>query len=86
MSRESSPIRGYRRCLSSRLWGAAALAHMDLVPLLNLDLRLGEGTGAALAMQLVDDAVAVLTDMATFAEASVAQKEQPAQNAASSTH
>ena len=61
------------------------LAHMELVPLLNLDLRLGEVTGAALAMQLVDDAVAVLNEMATFAEAGVAQKEQLGQNVESST-
>ena len=40
-------------------------------PLLDLNLRLGEGTGAALAMQLVDAAVAILTEVATFAEAGV---------------
>jgi nicotinate-nucleotide--dimethylbenzimidazole phosphoribosyltransferase len=42
-------------------------------PLLDLNLRLGEGAGAALAMPLVDGAAALLTDMATFAEAGVAQ-------------
>ena len=45
------------------------LEHLELVPLLNLDLRLGEGTGAALAMHLVDDAVALLDEMTTFAAA-----------------
>jgi nicotinate-nucleotide--dimethylbenzimidazole phosphoribosyltransferase len=40
-------------------------------PLLDLNLRLGEGTGAALAMHLVDAAVAILTGMTTFAEAGV---------------
>lgn len=40
-------------------------------PLLDLDLRLGEGTGAALAMSIVDAAVAVMTDMATFGQAGV---------------
>jgi nicotinate-nucleotide--dimethylbenzimidazole phosphoribosyltransferase len=40
-------------------------------PLLDLNLRLGEGTGAALAMHLVDAAVAVLTEVATFTEAGV---------------
>ena len=40
-------------------------------PLLSLNLRLGEGTGASLAMNLVDAAVRVLTEVATFEEASV---------------
>lgn len=44
---------------------------LRLKPLLDLNLRLGEGTGAALAMNLLDAAVAVLTEVATFAEAGV---------------
>jgi nicotinate-nucleotide--dimethylbenzimidazole phosphoribosyltransferase len=40
-------------------------------PLLDLDLRLGEGTGAALAMSLVDAALAIAAEMATFASAGV---------------
>ena len=44
---------------------------LDRQPLFDLDLRLGEGTGAALAMSLVDAALAVLHDMATFAAAGV---------------
>ncbi len=48
-----------------------ALAHLGLQPLLDLDLRLGEGTGAALAMPLVDAAATLLGGMATFAEAGV---------------
>lgn len=47
------------------------LAHLGLSPLIDLDLRLGEGTGAALALPLLDAAVATLNEMATFAEAQV---------------
>ena len=49
----------------------AALAHLELEPLFALDLRLGEGTGAALALPILDAAVAILDQMATFAEAGV---------------
>jgi len=48
-----------------------ALAHLGLEPLLALDMRLGEGTGALLAMELVADAVALQSGMATFATAGV---------------
>ena len=41
--------------------------------MLDLNLRLGEGTGAALAMNIVDAAVKVLTDIATFEEAHVSE-------------
>ncbi|MBN1624905.1 MAG: nicotinate-nucleotide--dimethylbenzimidazole phosphoribosyltransferase [Deltaproteobacteria bacterium] len=37
-----------------------------LRPILDLDLRLGEGTGAAIAMQIIEDALAVYNEMATF--------------------
>ena len=49
----------------------ALLAKLQCRPLLDLNLRLGEGTGAVLAMHLVDAAVAILTEVATFAEAGV---------------
>ncbi len=45
-------------------------------PLLDMNLRLGEGTGAALAMNLVEAAVAVLTEVATFEEAAVAGSDK----------
>ena len=48
-----------------------ALSHMGLRPLLDLGMRLGEGTGAVLAMGLVEAAAACLTEMATFDEAGV---------------
>jgi len=46
-------------------------------PLLNLNMRLGEGTGAALGIFLAEVAVRVLGQMATFAEAGVSEAEQP---------
>ena len=49
----------------------ALLEHLDLQPLVNLDLRLGEGTGALLALPILDAAVATLNEMATFDEANV---------------
>lgn len=48
---------------------------LGLEPLLDLDLRLGEGTGAALALNLVEAAARTLNEMATFAEAGVSQKD-----------
>ncbi|MGE5618674.1 MAG: nicotinate-nucleotide--dimethylbenzimidazole phosphoribosyltransferase [Sphingomonadaceae bacterium] len=51
------------------------LQHLGLRPLLALDLRLGEGTGAAIAMHLIDDALALQDEMATFAEAGVSGRE-----------
>lgn len=49
------------------------LGHFGLEPLLRLDLRLGEGSGAAVAVPLVRAALAAHNGMATFAEAAVAQ-------------
>jgi nicotinate-nucleotide--dimethylbenzimidazole phosphoribosyltransferase len=50
------------------------LKHLGLRPLLNLDMRLGEGTGAALGMFIAETSVRVLSEMATFAEAGVSDK------------
>jgi nicotinate-nucleotide--dimethylbenzimidazole phosphoribosyltransferase len=49
------------------------LEHLGLRPLLNLEMRLGEGTGAALAMAVVDAAVRAHAEMATFDEAGVSE-------------
>lgn len=49
---------------SAELGHDAMLAHLDAVPLLDLGMRLGEGTGAALALPLLRAAASVLADMA----------------------
>lgn len=54
---------------------AVALGRLGLRPLVDLDLRLGEGTGAVLALPLVQAAAATLREMATFDSAGVARKE-----------
>lgn len=51
------------------------LDELGLEPLLSLDMRLGEGTGAALGMTIVEAAVKILNEMATFQEAGVSGKE-----------
>jgi nicotinate-nucleotide--dimethylbenzimidazole phosphoribosyltransferase len=53
----------------------AMLKHLGLVPLLNLNLRLGEGTGAALSFHLLEAATRILREMATFDEAGVSDRE-----------
>ena len=53
----------------------AALAGLGLTPLLDLGMRLGEGTGAALAIPIVEAAAATLSEMATFAEAGVSDRD-----------
>ncbi len=54
----------------------AALSHLGLTPLLDLGMRLGEGTGAVLALPIVEVAAACLSEMATFGEAGVSDREQ----------
>jgi nicotinate-nucleotide--dimethylbenzimidazole phosphoribosyltransferase len=53
---------------------APTLAHLGLRPLLQLDMRLGEGTGAVLAFSLIDAACHLIAEMATFDEAGVSEK------------
>lgn len=52
------------------------LKHLNLTPLLDLNMRLGEGTGAALAFHLIDASTRILREMATFGEAGVSDKEE----------
>jgi nicotinate-nucleotide--dimethylbenzimidazole phosphoribosyltransferase len=53
---------------------ALALDHFKIRPALDLDLRLGEGTGAALAMNVIESALDLLHNMATFESADVSGK------------
>jgi nicotinate-nucleotide--dimethylbenzimidazole phosphoribosyltransferase len=53
---------------------SAVLETLGLTPVLDLDLRLGEGTGAALAYPLVEAAARILGEMATFDQAGVSSK------------
>ena len=56
---------------------ALALAQLELEPIVDLRMRLGEGTGAAVALPMVRAAVATLASMATFDEASVSGRSDP---------
>ncbi len=53
------------------------LQHLGLKPLLNLGMRLGEGTGAALVIFLAETAAKVLAEMSTFTEAGVSERGEP---------
>ena len=64
-------IAGHR---SAEPGASVALAHLGLTPLVDLGLRLGEGTGAVLALPIVASAVRVLHEVATFDSAGVSEK------------
>jgi nicotinate-nucleotide--dimethylbenzimidazole phosphoribosyltransferase len=68
---EACVIAGHR---SVEPGSSAVLDDLGLHPVIDLDLRLGEGTGAALALPVVEAAVRVLREMATFDEAGVSDK------------
>ena len=53
----------------------AALSRLDLDPVIDYGLRLGEGTGALLALPIVQAAIATLAEMATFGEAGVSDRD-----------
>jgi nicotinate-nucleotide--dimethylbenzimidazole phosphoribosyltransferase len=71
--RMAPPLRGYliSSHRSVEVGHRALLAALGTLPLLDLDLRLGEGSGAALALPLVDASLKILHEMATFASAGV---------------
>lgn len=62
--------------LSTEPGHAIILELLDKKPLLHLEMRLGEGTGAALAMSVIDAAVRTFTEMATFESAGVSDKQE----------
>ena len=64
-------VAGHRRAEPG---ATVALRHLGLDPLLDLGMRLGEGTGAVLALPIVGGAVRVLHDVATFDAAGVSEK------------
>ena len=65
-------VAGHR---SAEPGATVALSYLGLEPLIDLGLRLGEGTGAALALPLVAGSVRILHEVATFDAAGVAKKE-----------
>ncbi|NOS35886.1 MAG: hypothetical protein GQ522_04545, partial [Deltaproteobacteria bacterium] len=52
------------------------LEKMKLIPILNLNMRLGEGTGAALGISLIEAGVKIYNEMATFGEAGVSERDE----------
>ncbi|MEK6714531.1 MAG: nicotinate-nucleotide--dimethylbenzimidazole phosphoribosyltransferase [Candidatus Omnitrophota bacterium] len=54
----------------------AVLKYLGLSPILDLNLRLGEGTGAALGMSIIEASVKILNQMATFKDAGVSEKDK----------
>ena len=66
-----------QRCIFAHLSGerghALMLQHLGVIPLLDWGLRLGEGSGAALAWPLLESACAILCDMASFTSAGVSE-------------
>ena len=61
--------------LSAEPGHAIVLEALGMEPVLRFDMRLGEGTGAALALGIMDAACRTISDMATFEEAGVSDKE-----------
>jgi nicotinate-nucleotide--dimethylbenzimidazole phosphoribosyltransferase len=66
-------VAGHR---SEELGHKLLLDYLKLTPILTLGMRLGEGTGAVLAMPILESAIALYTQMATFASAGVSGAER----------
>ncbi len=60
--------------MSQEIGHKSILEKIGLRPIMDLDMRLGEGTGAALAMLVIEAGLKIYKEMATFAEAAVAEK------------
>jgi nicotinate-nucleotide--dimethylbenzimidazole phosphoribosyltransferase len=61
--------------MSQEIGHRSILKKIGLRPILDLDMRLGEGTGAALAMSVIEAGLKIYKEMATFEEAAVAEKK-----------
>jgi nicotinate-nucleotide--dimethylbenzimidazole phosphoribosyltransferase len=70
---EASAIAGHR---SVERGSSAVLEDLAMQPVMDLDLRLGEGTGAVLALPVLDAATRIMAEMATFDQAGVSTKDQ----------
>jgi nicotinate-nucleotide--dimethylbenzimidazole phosphoribosyltransferase len=62
--------------VSAEMGHSLLLRHLGLKPLLDLEMRLGEGTGAALGIFLAETAARLLGEMSTFAEAGVSERDE----------
>jgi len=75
----ASQRRDQARCIAGHRsvepGAAAVLDELGLVPVLDLNLRLGEGSGACLALPIVEAAARILAEMATFDAAGVTDKD-----------
>lgn len=69
---ESYLISGHK---SVEIAQQAALSHMGLEPVVDFGMRLGEGTGAAITMNVADTACGIMREMASFEEAGVSHKD-----------
>ena len=61
----------FLRHLSAEKGARIALSHLGLEPYLNMDMRLGEGSGAALAMSIIEAACAIYNNMGELAASNI---------------